>query len=434
MTQPQTILVLGAYGLIGSAVSQRLMGAGHAVIAAGRSPEAARRVLPGTPFRTCDMAALTGARDWMPLLEGVDAVVNCAGALQDGPGDHLEALHHHALAALGAACAEAGVPVVQVSAAGAAPEASTVFLASKGRGDAALALSGARHVILRPGLVLARGAYGGTMLLRMLAAVPLVQPLALPQSPVQSVALSEVAEAVLRAVRGDLPDGAVLDLVEEEAHPLEDVVAAHRHALGFAPARLRVVMPAALLPLVAMAADGLGKLGWRGPLRSTAVAVLREGVTGDAGPWRERFGSMMPLSETLGGLDLGAEHRLQARAALLMPLCVAVLALFWALSGLIGLWQIGAAADHLTAVGWPRALARVSVAFWSFVDIALAMSVIYRPSARAACLYMIAVSVIYMVSAAVFTPALWADPLGPMVKVLPATLLALVTRVLLEER
>lgn len=434
MTHPQSVLVLGAYGLIGSAVCHCLRDAGHDVIAAGRSADTARRVLPDLAFRDCDMAALTTPEGWAPLIAGIGAVVNCAGSLQDTPGNDLEALHHLALAALGAAAAQTGIRVVQVSAVGASPEARTAFMASKGRGDAALAASGADHVILRPGLVLARGAYGGTMLLRMLAAVPFVQPLALPDSPVQSVALTEVAEAVRAAVEGAVPTGACLDLVEDAAHPLHRVVAAHRHALGFAPPRLRLTLPAWLLPVIGWGADGLGRMGWRSPLRTTAITVLRNGVTGDPGPWRDRFGALSPLNHTLQHMPLGAEHRLQARAALLMPVCVAVLALFWALSGLIGLWQIGAAADHLVEVGWSRALARISVAFWSFVDLALALSILYRPTARLACLEMIAVSAIYIGSATFFTPALWADPLGPLVKILPAMVLALVTWVFLEER
>jgi hypothetical protein len=117
-----------------------------------------------------------------------------------------------------------------------------------------------------------------------------------------------------------------------------------------------------------------------------------------------------------------------------MPLAVSVLALFWALSGLIGLWQIGPAAAHLTDIGWPQGLARGSVAFWGAVDLALAGAVLYRPWAQRACMGMIAVSVVYLVSASLLTPALWADPLGPMVKVLPAIMLAWITHALLEPR
>ena len=38
------------------------------------------------------------------------------------------------------------------------------------------------------------------------------------------------------------------------------------------------------------------------------------------------------------------------------------------------------------------------------------------------------------VAGTVLTPALWLDPLGPFVKILPTTLLAAVTWVVLEER
>lgn len=431
---PLTILVLGGYGLIGSAVMGRVQAAGHMPICAGRSAETAARVLPGLPFRFCDMSTLTDAALWAPLLEGVDVVVNCAGALQDGPADDLEALHHHALAALGEAATVCGVRVVQVSAAGAVPEASTRFMASKARGDAALARSGAAHVILRPGLVLARGAYGGTLLLRLLAAVPVAQPLALPETRIQTVALEDLADACLIAATGGLPDGSALDLVEEQSHRLEEVITAHRLALGLRPARWRVVLPEISLSVTGWLADALGRLGWRSPLRRTALMVLRDGVTGDPARWRAQFGPLTPMDKTLAHAGLGAEHRLQARAALLMPAAVAVLALFWTLSGLIGLWQIGPAAAHLTAIDWPDGLAYGSVAFWSVVDIVLAAAVMYRPWAQRACLGMIAVSAIYLGSATVLTPSFWADPLGPMVKVLPAIMLAWITHTLLEPR
>lgn len=434
MPRPMTILVPGAYGLIGVAVAHRLQKAGHRVIAAGRNARTAARVLPDLPFRPCDMATLTAPAAWSPLLTDVDAVVNCAGALQDGPQDDLEAVHHHALAALGAAAAQAGLRVVQVSAAGAVPEAATAFLSSKARGDLALAGSGADHVILRPGLVLARGAYGGTMLLRMLATFPVVQPLALARSQIQTVGLDDLAQACLYAVDDALPDQAVFDLVEDRPHSLEEVIAAHRHALGLPPARWRIELPSWSLQVVAAGADVLARLGWRSPLRSTALQVLRDGVTGDPAAWRAAIGPMHNMQDTLQQAGLGAEHRLQARAALLMPMAVAVLAVFWALSGIIGLWQITPAAAHLTAIGWSETLARGSVAFWGVVDLLLAAAILYRPLAQRACLGMIAVSVIYLGSASLLTPAFWADPLGPMVKVLPAVMLAWITHTLLENR
>ncbi|KIC10703.1 oxidoreductase [Leisingera sp. ANG-M1] len=428
------VLVLGAYGFIGAEVLRNLLGEGFEVAGLGRNPQHASRVLSGVPFVKGDLLQLLAPEDWAPLLRGVEAVVNCAGVLQDMAPGELEAVHHTAIAALGEACAAAGVRVIQVSAAGAGPEAKTEFMRSKARGDAALLASGAQVHVLRPGLVIGQGAFGGTRLLRMLAAVPLVQPVALADAPVQCVGMGDVASAVAVAVRQELPPG-IYDLVEDQPQTLEKVLAATRRWLGFAPARMAVRFPAKLLPPVAACADALARLGWRSPMRTTAIAEIRAGVRGDPAPFRAAMGrGMPPLKAIYASLPSGREQRLDARMALLMPVAVAVLSLFWLASGLIGLWQLEAAADVLRSKGWGSFLAGASVVFWSFVDIALGLAVLWRLWAARACLGMVAVSLIYLLFASVITPEMWADPLGPLVKVIPGILLALITLQLLEER
>lgn len=428
------VLVLGACGFIGAEVVRAVQAAGFEAAGLGRSPAQAARVLPGVPFVRGDLLQLLRPEDWAPLLRGADAVVNCAGVLQDLAPGELEAVHHTAIAALGAACAQRGVPVVQVSAAGAGPEAGTEFMRSKARGDAALCASGAALRILRPGLVIGQGAYGGTRLLRMLAAVPLVQPVALADAPVQCIGMADLAAAVVAALQGRLPQGAY-DLVEDQAHRLEEVLAETRAWLGFAPAQLVLRFPRWLLPPVAACADALGRLGWRSPLRSTAIAEIRRGVRGDPGPYRAAAGAgIAPLNAIYQSLPCGRAQRLDARMALLMPLAAAVLSLFWLASGLIGLWQLGAAAAVLTEAGWGGLPAKSSVVFWSLADIALGLAILWRPWAARACLGMAAVSLIYLAAATAVTPQMWADPLGPLVKVLPGLLLALITHQLLQER
>jgi len=425
---------LGAAGFIGSAVVRALLGAGYQVTGFGRDAAQARRVLGEQPFQTGDLRNLTEARDWADRLENMDLVVNCAGVLQDMvPGD-LEKVHHLAIAALGQACADRDLPVIQISAAGADPQASTEFMRSKARGDAALTTAGPDLWILKPGLVIGQGAFGGTLMLRMRAAFPRVQPLALAQAAVQSVALSELAEAVVAAAKGDLPPG-IYDLVEDYPCPLGEVIERTRGWLGFSAAHQVFEVPGWFVRLTARGADGLGRLGWRSPLRSTAVQVLEQGVTGDPQAYRAATGrGVSALPQILAGLPCGREQRIAARMALMMPVCVAVLSLFWALSGLVGLLQINAAGKVLTDAGWNRAFAEASVIFWSLVDLGLSAAILVRRYAARACLGMVLVSVFYLVAAALVTPSLWADPLGPMVKVLPGLVLALVTRELLEER
>lgn len=428
------VLVLGGYGFIGAEVVRVLRAKGFAVSAAGRDRAAAARGLSGVAFVPMDLRQMQAVGDWARVLSEVDVVVNCAGALQDNARDDLAAVHHDAIAALGKAAAQGGTRVVQISAVGADRAAATEFMRSKGRGDEALRNSGASVWILRPGLVIGQSAYGGTALLRMLAAVPGVQLMTLGQVPVQSVALHQVAMAVLAAAVGQLPPGEY-DLVEDEPQSLSQVVDETRKWLGFPPAKAVLNAPVWMARLFGRAADQLGRLGWRSPLRSTALKVLETGIRGDPMPYRRAMGhGMAPLQRIYAGLPVGSEHRLVARLALMMPLAVAMLSLFWLVSGVIGLWKIGDAASHLTTVGWSHWAAIGSVVVWSIVDIALGAAILWRPWAARACLAMVAVSLIYMAASAVFTPGLWGDPLGPMVKVLPATILSLITHQLLQSR
>lgn len=427
------VAVLGGYGFIGSAVARALEAAGADVTVLGRSPSSAARVLPGRAFRKCDLARMSAPQDWGGYLQDADFAVNCAGLLQDGPRAELEQVHHRAIAALASACAAGGIGLLQISAAGARPDASTDFMRTKAAGDAAVRKAGGRHWILRPGLVIGQAAFGGTLLLRMLAAVPLVQPVALGRAPVQCAGLADVAEAVVQAVTGRLPPGSY-DLVEDDTRELGQVLASLRCWLGFAPAWLTLPLPLWLLRPAVWGADRLGRLGWRVPMRSTAIRVLLDGITGDPGKYRTAARRLPPLEDVLQSLPAGRASRLEARMALLMPFCVAVLCLFWLTSGLVGLWQLPAAAAVLAETGWSRGAANASVLFWSAVDILLGSLILVRRWAGRACLGMAAVSVIYLGAASLFTPALWADPLGPLVKVLPGLVLTLVTRQLLEER
>lgn len=428
------VLVLGGYGFIGAEVVRALQAEGFAVTGLGRSAKQAARVLPEVPFAEGDLRQLVQPEDWAPLLQRVDAVVNCAGVLQDMAPGELEEVQHTAIAALAAACADRGIRVVQVSAAGAGPQAGTEFMRSKGRGDDALRASGAAAWFLKPGLVIGQGAYGGTGLLRMLAAVPLVQPVALAQAPVQCIGMADLTAAVAAALTGNLPPG-TYDLVEDQPHTLEAVLAETRSWLGFAPARMVLRFPYWLLPPVAACSDALGRLGWRSPLRSTAIAEIRSGVRGNPEPYSAATGrGIAPLRAIYQSLPAGRAQRLDARMALLMPVAVLVLSLFWLASGLIGLWQLEAATQVLLAKGWSAFLANSSVVFWSFADIALGLAILWRPWAARACLGMAAVSLIYLAAATAVTPQMWADPLGSLVKVPPGLLLALVTHQLLQER
>ena len=99
------VLVIGATGLIGSAVVARLAAAGHDVVATARHVPQAD--LSGAKWTRFDLAQAAHTSDWR-ILEGVTAVVNCAGILQNGPAGSTQEVHASGPAALFAACRSQG--------------------------------------------------------------------------------------------------------------------------------------------------------------------------------------------------------------------------------------------------------------------------------------------------------------------------------------
>src|SRR4029077_19692747 len=95
-------------------------------------------------------------------LDGIDAVVNCVGVLQDGAGDDTRRIHVEASCALFDACLQHGIRrVIQMSAIGADPAGPSEFSRTKAAADAHLQSLDLDWVILRPALVLAPAASGG---------------------------------------------------------------------------------------------------------------------------------------------------------------------------------------------------------------------------------------------------------------------------------
>ncbi|WP_299354623.1 SDR family oxidoreductase [uncultured Shimia sp.] len=426
----KTALVLGASGLIGKACVSALAEAGFSVTGVSRTR-------PKSVVCNWVQADLTrlDPKDFHDLLADTEVVVNAAGALQDGAEDSLEAIHVGMIQNLVTTLEGRATRVVQISAAGVSEDADTAFFETKARGDAHLMQHHKSWVVLRPALVIGAEAYGGTALLRAYAGFPGVEWRLFDGVTIQTVALTDLANAVVLAATGQIAEGTLADLAEEEARSFLDVSRQIRDWQGFSGKRLPLSLSRWVLRLTGRAADGLGWLGWRSPLRSTALSVMQSGIAADRHSWRLAGGPpMMALEETLSKLPAHSQERWFARMYLLLPLSIAVLALFWIASGVIGVLQFTQAADILTSRGMGFELASLLVLGGAVVDVALGMLILIRRRARLAALGMLAVSIVYLLGSAILAPALWLDPLGPMVKVLPGMIAALIPVLFLEDR
>lgn len=411
------VLVLGAYGLIGSAIVARLARDGHEVIAAGRSRGYAAQRLGAASFIRIDLAeAATGP--WTALLAGIEAVVHAAGALEDGWADRVEATQGAGTCAFFDACRAAGVKrVVHISAAGAAPDAASVFMRSKAAADSHLLASGLDCVILKPTLVIDRQAHGGTALLRALAALPGVMALPPPGRPIQTIDMDDLAESVARLIAPGTARGLALEATHPTGHALAEIAGAYRSWFGLGPARLRFSTPGWLMGLLYAAGSAAAWLGWRNPMRRSAGAALAAGVSGDPSGWIAATGiAPRSLAESLAARPAAVQDLWHARLFLLKPVIFVMLATIWIASGLIALGPgREAALALLGAAGFGGASLGL---LWltAGLDLAIGIAIAFRPLAGWGLAASALVTLAYLVGGTLFLPGLWADPLGPLVK------------------
>ncbi|HEX8216895.1 MAG TPA: SDR family oxidoreductase [Allosphingosinicella sp.] len=428
------ILLLGATGLIGSAVAARLAREEHEVVGVARKQGVETRRVQAHRWIALDLRNVRGPADWPQHLAGIDAVVNCAGSLQDGGRDDVAAVHVRGPAALWRACEEAGVRrVVHVSAMNVEKGGVSAFSATKGEGDAALEASGLDWVVLRPSVVVGRQAYGGSALFRGLASFPF-----LPRQPdagtLDIVQLGDVAETVARMLDPGAPSRISLELAGPDRLGFEDTVAAYRRWLGWTPAR-RISMPAWMMGLAYWAGDVAGRLGWRPPIRTTAQREIARGATGDGEEWRRATGiEPQSLSAALAAEPASVQERWFARLYLLKPLAIAVFALFWLMTGLVSLGPGYARAVALMRSTEAAAVAELSTIAGGAIDIAVGCMILWRPTAKAGLMFALLLSLFYVAAGTLLIPELWADPLGPMMKIWPILVLNLVCLAILDER
>jgi uncharacterized protein YbjT (DUF2867 family) len=428
------VLVIGATGLIGSAVVARLLNTGHEVRALARQTARARRSQPEAAWVSLDVARATRPEDWLSCLAGVDAVVNCAGVLQDSPSDSTRGVHTDGVAALFAACERAGIKrIVHFSAIGVDRETPTEFSRTKRYGDAALMWRDLEWVILRPSVVLGAAAYGGSALFRGLAVLPIL-PIMPDTGPLQVVQLDDVVATVLFFLAPGAPSRVALDLAGPERPSLAEIVCRYRAWLGWRDPRI-VRLPRWLGAALYRLGDLAGRLGWRPPLRSTARREITRGAIGDPLRWTEATGIVpQSLSAALTRRPASVQERWFAGLYALKPVVFVTFSLFWLVTGLLSLGPGFGIGVDLMRQGAAGRLSVPAVIAGGILDIAVGALIAWRRTTRLGLWAALLVSLFYVAAGTLTTPWLWAEPLGPFVKIFPIIVLNLVALVILEDR
>jgi uncharacterized protein YbjT (DUF2867 family)/uncharacterized membrane protein YphA (DoxX/SURF4 family) len=423
------ILVTGGNGFIGGHVTAALEAAGHSVVRGIRRGGSDRRASGETVI--CDFARDHDPAVWERRLQGMDAVVNCAGILRETRRQSFDDVHVRATAALYEACVRAGVKkVVQVSALG--DPRDSRFISSKYEGDKVLMSQEIDWVILRPSVVYSTAdSYGGTSLIRALAALPFV--LKVPGSGkqlLQPVSAEDLGRVVVAVLEHSRCNRRVLEVVGPRAISFREFLLAWRAWLGIAAPRSVLRIPLFLVKPVALLGEWLG----RGPLGMTMYRMLQRGNVGSNGAYGTLHGctgvEIRSVSETLAARPAQVQDRWHARLYLLRPVLRGCLALVWIASGVVGfVTPLAESHDIVLTLGIEPRFAAPLVYGASAIDLALGLLLVLGRCVTLAGVLMIVSVLVYSITIGIALPQAWLEPFGGLLKniaLIPAIFIMLV--------
>ena len=420
-----TILLLGADGFIGRHFAYEFRALGYNPICVARRPQRLEQM--GFETLAVDLINTTCHQPefWTNALEQVDFVVNCAGLL-NGSDHAFDAVHVTAPTALYRAFPNA--PTVLISAVGI--EAATPFATFRRKGEDALINTANNPTVLRCGLVLAATSYGGSSMIRALAAcpwrIPLIKDGSQQFNPVHA---TDLARLVIEALTKPTPNTPI-EVGGPETLTLSELLTRYRRWLGLNDAKV-LRMPAFLTKIIGIVGDFM-RLG---PISTTAITQLNSNVLAKTEQLAPFETSLRPASEFIQSQPAATQDLWHARMYLMKPIVRVSLIVLWVLSGLVGLFAPPADfLPYFAHLGMPDWVFTLLARGFGVVDLGIAWALIRGWRLREMAWIQIGIVLGYTVIIGILAPQLWADPIGGMIKNIPILALLLVHLILEEER
>jgi uncharacterized protein YbjT (DUF2867 family) len=223
----KSIVVLGGTGFLGTRLVARLIKDGHQVTVLSRDRELHKHllVLPGLTLENCDVYQEPQLSE---RFRGKDVVINLIGILNErgfsGAGfrrAHVELTRHVLLAARSAGVGR----LLQVSALKAATDAPSYYLRSKGEAEKLIRDQSALDwTIFQPSVMFGPGDSFLNRFAGLLAAIPLVFPLARPNARFQPLWVDDMVDALLHCLHGGAGSRQTYELGGPQIYTLKEIV------------------------------------------------------------------------------------------------------------------------------------------------------------------------------------------------------------------
>jgi len=319
-----------------------------------------------------DFNRATEPERWLPLLAGIDVVINAVGILREAPGQSFDVLHTRAPSALFSACAIAGVRhVIQISALGADEDAQSRYHLSKRAADEHLRSLPLRSTIVQPSLVFGIDGASARMFGTM-ASLPLIPLPGRGDQCVQPVHVDDLVDAIARLVATPdlrIESGTRVPVVGPRPLTLRAFLGALRTVLGIRRTPRFLPLPDGLTTLGAKLAGHLPGAF----LDTETLQMLRRGNIADPGAMREVLGhDPRPVADFVPPA-LVEPLRLRAQLGWLLPVLRLSIAFVWILTAIVsfGLYPVEASHALLAEAGVPAALRPLRSTARPVLDLAL---------------------------------------------------------------
>ena len=289
------VLITGASGFVGRAVTGEVVRAGHSVRALVRRPppedDGSVVWVPGS------ILAPEALRE---AARGCEAVIHLVGIIGEVGDQTFERVHHEGTLRVLEACQSAGVGRwIHMSALGTRPGAASRYHRTKWAAEEAVRGSGLRWTIFRPSVIYGPGDGFVNLFERMSRWSPVLPVIGRGTARLQPVPVESVAQAFARSLDAECTIGKTYDLCGTDRLTLAEILATILRVTG--RRRLRMPVPRAVAQVQAHLLEAIfpALLGRAAPLSCDQLRMLDEDNLGDPAPAQRDLG-ILPVGFEAG--------------------------------------------------------------------------------------------------------------------------------------
>lgn len=211
---PPLVTIFGGSGFVGRHVVRALAKRGYRIRVAVRRPDLAGHLQPlGNVGQISFVQANLRYRKSIDrAVEGADHVINCVGILFQSGRNTFDAVQDFGARAVAEATRAAGATLTHISAIGANAKSESSYARTKGRAEAAILETLPEAIILRPSIIFGPEDGFFNKFAEMARFSPFLPLIGGGHTKFQPVYVTDVAEAVARAIDGKIEKGKIYEL------------------------------------------------------------------------------------------------------------------------------------------------------------------------------------------------------------------------------